>query len=139
MGLQLYVWIVGSGCHTHDYQEAAQGPINMVILVIMLFVTEYEYMAYKGNGYFTDNKVVHRPHHRAKLRHQAICFLKLLHVGGRMSSLAEGYQRSPQEHQAGFQDRQPWYNDFYIMGNCSQQYVKNHTYLGLFVCCFGLY
>ena len=109
MGLQLYVWIVGSGCHTHDYQEAAQG---------------HEYMAYIGNGYFTDNKVVHRPHHRAKLRHQEICFLKLLHVGGRMSSLAEGYQRSPQEHQAGCQDRQPGYNDFYIMGSCSQQYVK---------------
>ena len=40
------------GCHTHDYQEAALGhedlPINMVILVVMLFATEYEYMAYTG-------------------------------------------------------------------------------------------
>ena len=39
--------------------------------------------------------------------HQATCLPKLLHVGRRMSSLGEDYQRSPQEHQAGFQDRQP--------------------------------
>ena len=45
---QFYIWIVGSGCcHTYDDQEAALGhedlPINMVFLVIMLFVTEYDY------------------------------------------------------------------------------------------------
>ena len=92
---QFYIWIVGSGCcHTYDDQEAALGhedlPINMVFLVIMLFVTEYDYKGIEQN-----------------FSHQATCFPELLHVGRRMSSLVEDYQRSPQEHQAGFQDRQP--------------------------------
>ena len=66
---QFYIWIVGSGCcHTYDDQEAALGhedlPINMVFLVIMLFVTEYDYKGIEQN-----------------FSHQATCFPELLHVG----------------------------------------------------------
>ena len=62
----------------------------------MLFATEYEYMAYTGLTIGIEQD----------LGHQATCFHKL---GRRRSSLrlVEDYQRSPQEHQAGCQVRQP--------------------------------
>ena len=100
--------IVGSDYHVHGYQPrkvTRTAPINMVILVIILFVMELSTSIKVINRYFTEYKVVHRHHHRANLRHQATCFPELLHVGRRMSSLVEDYQRSPQEHQAGCQDR----------------------------------
>ena len=123
--------IVGSDYHVHDYQPlkvTRTAPINMVILVIILFVMELSTSIKVINRYFTEYKVVHRHHHRAKLRHQATCFPELLHVGRRMSSLVEDYQRSPQEHQAGCQDRQPGvqlllYNGKLFSTICQKSYL----------------
>ena len=115
----------------HGYQPrkvTRTAPINMVILVIILFVMELSTSIKVINRYFTEYKVVHRHHHRAKLRHQATCFPELLHVGRRMSSLVEDYQRSPQVHQAGCQDRQPGvqlllYNGKLFSTICQKSYL----------------